>query len=71
MYFFCITGGMERFYAKLSESGYDRLCNQFLVWAMPKVDEWYLELTKLVDQSVFDSIFRTMYGGERKPEKEE
>lgn len=35
---------------------------------MPKVDEWYFELTKLVDQSVFNEIFRAMYA---KPKEEE
>jgi len=72
MYFFCITMGMERHGGKLSESGFDRVCGQFIVWAMPKVEEWYLELTKLVDPSLFDQIFRTMFAGEKKTtEKEE
>mgnify|MGYP001148243881 CR=1 FL=1 len=68
LYFFCITAGMERWGAKLSESGLDTLINQFKVWAMPIVDEWFIELSKLVDTSVFTEIFRTMYG-EKKPEE--
>jgi hypothetical protein len=71
-YFFCITMGRLGSGGLLTKSSCQHLTNQFVVWAMPQVDEWFMELSKLVDQSVFDSVLKTMYGAkEREKELEE
>lgn len=50
----------------LTESAFRKLRSQFITWALPKVEEWYLELTKLVEPSLFDFMFRMMYEQEKK-----
>jgi hypothetical protein len=71
-FFFLITTGQKGSYGLLCKSSYHSLKNWFIVWAMPKVDGWFMELSKLVDQSVFDSVLKTMYGAkEREKELEE
>jgi len=54
----------------LTREGILQVRNQFINQVMPKVCEWYSELCKLVDQTVFDEVFKAMFR-EKKPEKEE
>lgn len=70
-YFFLITTGQQGSYGLLTKSSYHSLKNWFIVWAMPKVDGWFMELSKLVDQSVFDSVLKTMYGAKEKEKEPE
>jgi hypothetical protein len=70
-YFFCITTGRLCTGGLLTRSSCQMLTNEFVVWAMPKVDMWFMELSKLVDQSVFDSVLKTMYGTAKEKEKEQ
>ena len=70
-YFFCVTTGQNGVYGLLTKSSYYSLKNWFLGWAMPKVDGWFMELSKLVDQSVFDSVLKTMYGTKEKEKEPE
>ena len=70
-YFFSITTGQYGSRGLLTKSAYHSLKNWFIVWAMPKVDGWFMELSKLVDQSVFDSVLKTMYSGTKEKELEE
>lgn len=70
-YFFLVTTGQHGVYGLLTKSSYHSLKNWFIVWAMPKVDGWFMELSKLVDQSVFDSVLKTMYGAKEKGKEPE
>ena len=70
-YFFCITTGRHGNSGLLTKSSYHSLKNWFIVWAMPQVDGWFMELSKLVDQSVFDSVLKTMYGAKEKEKEPE
>ena len=68
-YFFFVTTGQYGSRGLLTRSSYFSLKNWFIIWAMPKVENWFMELSKLVDQSVFDSVLKTMYASKER-EKE-
>ena len=67
--FFGITSGHYGSRAAFPYQYFMRLRNQFVMWAIPKVQAWYASLASTIDKDIFDSVLKTMYGP-RAPERE-